>query len=90
MQGIYPTAPHNSHVVLTLCERMMQLNASLLGQSDSRSRSDTSSVNHRDVFAGAQRVEIIRSRLHHLSTIIETLRSVVGSTNLSALCVIEL
>lgn len=90
MQGIYPAALHNSHVVFTLYERMIQLNASLAGQSDGRSCSDTSSVNHRDVRASAQAVEVIRPSLHHLAQLVETLRTIVGSTNLVTLHVAKL
>jgi hypothetical protein len=90
MQGIYPAALHNSHVVLTLYERMMQPNASLAGQLDGRSCSDTSSVNQRDVRASAQAVEIVRPSLHHLVPFVETQRTIVGSTNLAPLRMSEL
>jgi hypothetical protein len=90
MQGIYRSTSNDKHVVLTLYERMMQPNASLVGQSDGRSCSDTSSVSQRDVRASAQAVEIIGPSLHHLTSLIETLCAIVGSTNLVPLRVSEL
>ena len=38
-----------------------------------------------DVSAGAQPVEVIRPSLHHLASFVETLCTIVGSTNLIAL-----